>query len=207
MPDIGRGNYLEDGLRMLFACVRHRMSCQDAEWADVCCCWCWRRRWCGCLISVNSEQWVWWLIQCRSIVSAWSSVRRCTACSAWRSVAVLLSISWLTYSSDMVFVYRILNGDVSDNCWRLGRRTGQQAWSGARTSNTPFTRYNQPAVSCKQTSNRLSILGLFVQPVVKPGCTTALTTGCIHDTAVCQNRLSNGFDNRFDNRLYRVNGA
>jgi len=27
---------------------------------------------------------------------------------------------------------------------------------------------------------------LFIQPVVKPGCTTALTTGCIHDTAVCQ---------------------
>jgi len=65
---------------------------------------------------------------------------------------------------------------------------------------------------------------LFVQPVVKPGCTTALTTGCIHDTAGCQtgcqtglttgwmfvtryNRLSNRFDNRFDNRLYRVNGA
>jgi len=27
---------------------------------------------------------------------------------------------------------------------------------------------------------------LFVQPVVKPGCTTGLTTGCIHDTASCQ---------------------
>jgi len=27
---------------------------------------------------------------------------------------------------------------------------------------------------------------LFVQPVVKPGCTTGLTTGCIHDTAICQ---------------------
>ena len=44
---------------------------------------------------------------------------------------------------------------------------------------TPFTRYSrlsnrQPAVSCKQTSNRLS------------------------------NRLSNGFDNRFDNRFERT---
>ena len=38
---------------------------------------------------------------------------------------------------------------------------------------------------------------LIVQPVVKPGCTTGLTTGCIHDTAVW-------FDNGFDNRLYRV---
>ena len=27
---------------------------------------------------------------------------------------------------------------------------------------------------------------LFVQPVVTPGCTTGLTTGCIHDTAVWQ---------------------
>jgi len=27
---------------------------------------------------------------------------------------------------------------------------------------------------------------LFVQLVVKPGCTTGLTTGCIHDTAGCQ---------------------
>jgi len=27
---------------------------------------------------------------------------------------------------------------------------------------------------------------LFVQPVVKPGCTTSLTTGCIHDRAGCQ---------------------
>jgi len=27
---------------------------------------------------------------------------------------------------------------------------------------------------------------LFVQPVVKPGCTTALTTACIHDTAGCE---------------------
>ena len=41
-----------------------------------------------------------------------------------------------------------------------------------------------------------------VKPVVKPGCTTLLTTGCIHDTAGCQR-----FDNRIDNRLYRVNGA
>jgi len=27
---------------------------------------------------------------------------------------------------------------------------------------------------------------LFVQPIVKPGCTTGLTTVCIHDTAGCQ---------------------
>ena len=66
----------------------------------------------------------------------------------------------------------------------------------------------QPAVSCKQTSNRLSYrlsngfdnrfdnpverTALFVQPVVKPGWTTVLTTGCIHDAAVCQTDLTTG---------------
>jgi len=33
---------------------------------------------------------------------------------------------------------------------------------------------------------------LFIQPVVKPGCTTGLTTGCIHDTAVCQTGCQTG---------------
>ena len=31
---------------------------------------------------------------------------------------------------------------------------------------------------------------LFVQPVVKPSCTIGLTTGCIHDTAVCHTWLN-----------------
>ena len=65
---------------------------------------------------------------------------------------------------------------------------------------------------------------LFVQPVVKPCCTTGLTTGCIHDTAVCQTGCQAGLTSGwvfvytiqsvvklvwhpFDNRLYRVNGA
>jgi len=44
--------------------------------------------------------------------------------------------------------------------------------------------------------------------VVKPRCTTGFTTGCIHDTAGCQSGFRTGlFDNRIDNRLYRVNGA
>ena len=33
---------------------------------------------------------------------------------------------------------------------------------------------------------------LFVQPVVKQGCTTGLTTGCIQDTAGCQTGLTTG---------------
>jgi len=31
------------------------------------------------------------------------------------------------------------------------------------------------------------------QPVVKPGCTTGLTTGCIHDTTGCQTDLTTAF--------------
>jgi len=71
---------------------------------------------------------------------------------------------------------------------------------------------------------------LFIRSVVKSGCTTGLTTGCIHDTAICQTGLTTGWmfvytiqpvwqlvvsciptftqlSNRIDNRLYRVNGA
>jgi len=71
----------------------------------------------------------------------------------------------------------------------------------------------RPAVSCKQTSNglsdwlsnwfdnRLNEQPLFVQLIVKPGCTTSLTTGCIHNTAGCQTGCQTGFDNGFDNRL------
>jgi len=33
---------------------------------------------------------------------------------------------------------------------------------------------------------------LFLQPVVKLGRTTGLTTGCIHDTAGCQMGLTTG---------------
>ena len=43
------------------------------------------------------------------------------------------------------------------------------------------------------------------------GCQTRLTTGCIVYTAACQTGcttgLSNRLYNRFDNRLYRVNGV
>jgi len=41
-----------------------------------------------------------------------------------------------------------------------------------------------------------------IQPVVKPGCATGFTTGCIHDTAVCQTGCQTGCANRFDNRLF-----
>jgi len=33
---------------------------------------------------------------------------------------------------------------------------------------------------------------LFVQPVIKPGCTTGFTTGCIHDTVGCQTGFTTG---------------
>jgi len=81
------------------------------------------------------------------------------------------------------------------------------------TTDTPFTRYNRlynqfdnqlyrvnkhPSgyrldVCLHDTAGRqngfttvLNDQPLFVQPVVKPGCTTGLTTCCIHDTTGCQ---------------------
>jgi len=62
---------------------------------------------------------------------------------------------------------------------------------------TPFTRYNQLSNrlynlfdNCVERTATVRSTGLneqplFVQPVVKPGCTTSLTTGCMHDTAGC----------------------
>jgi len=61
-----------------------------------------------------------------------------------------------------------------------------------------FTRYNQLSNRlynrCDNHVERtatvhstvLNAQPLFVQPVVKPRCTTGLKTGCIHDTAGCQ---------------------
>jgi len=65
----------------------------------------------------------------------------------------------------------------------------------------PLYRVNKHPTSCQTgwldvcTTGLTAVLNeqpLFVQPVVKPGCTTDLSTGCIHDTAGCQtdNRLN-----------------
>ena len=48
----------------------------------------------------------------------------------------------------------------------------------------------QPVV--KPVVNVLNEQPLFVQPVIKPGCTTGLTTGCILDTVGCQSGLTTG---------------
>jgi len=78
-------------------------------------------------------------------------------------------------------------------------------------SNTPFTRYNR---LYNRFDNWLYRVNKHpIQPVVKPHCTTGLTTGCIHDTAGCQTVVEclytryNRLLNRFDNRLHRVNRA
>ena len=55
----------------------------------------------------------------------------------------------------------------------------------------------QNTASC-QTGSQTSLTTvlneqpLFIQPVVKLGCTTCMTTGCIHDTAGCQTGLTTG---------------
>jgi len=41
-------------------------------------------------------------------------------------------------------------------------------------------------------TNVLNEQPLFVQPVVKPGCTIGFTAGCIHDTAGCQTGCQTG---------------
>ena len=56
---------------------------------------------------------------------------------------------------------------------------------------------NEQTVCSTRLSNRVTVLNeqpLFFQPVVKLGCTTGLTTGCIglHDTAVCQTVCQTG---------------
>jgi len=58
---------------------------------------------------------------------------------------------------------------------------------------TPFTRYNRLSAGC--TIGLTTVLNeqpMLVQPFVKPGCTTGLTTGCIHDTAGCVTVLTTG---------------
>jgi len=68
-----------------------------------------------------------------------------------------------------------------------------------RSRYTPFTRYNRsdnrlyrvnkhPTGCQTGLTTVLNEQPLFVQPVVKPGC----TTGCMHDTAGCQTRLTTG---------------
>jgi len=85
-------------------------------------------------------------------------------------------------------------------------------YAHAQCSCTPCTRYNRLSnrlyncidnrlyrvnkhpTGC-QTGLGTTVLNeqpLFVQPVVKPGCTTGSTTGCIHDTAGCQTGCQTG---------------
>jgi len=66
--------------------------------------------------------------------------------------------------------------------------------------NTTFTRYNRLSNwfdnrverTATVRSTGLNEQPLFVQLVVKLGCTTGLTTGCIHDTASCQTGCQTG---------------
>ena len=57
---------------------------------------------------------------------------------------------------------------------------------------TPFTRYNRLSNRLTDLTALLNEQPLFVQPVVKPRCTTGLTTGCIHDAAGCQTGCQTG---------------
>ena len=98
---------------------------------------------------------------------------------------------------------------------------------------TPFTRYNRLSnrlynwfdnrlyrvnkhptgcqTGCQMGLTTVLNEQLFVQPVVKPSCTTGLTNTvwqpveCLYTRySRLSRRLSNGFDNRFDNRVKRT---
>jgi len=55
-----------------------------------------------------------------------------------------------------------------------------------------FTRYSRLSIRSGLTTV-LNEQPLFVQPAVKPNCTTGLRTGCIHDTASCQTGCITGW--------------
>ena len=101
--------------------------------------------------------------------------------------------------------------------WRVGKRQGiDSAWN-----------WSQCDLSLLIENTGWYAPVYTIQPVVKPGCTTVLTTGCIHDTAGCQTGCQTGlttgwifvytiqpvvkpvwqFWQPVGNRLYRVNGA
>ena len=56
-------------------------------------------------------------------------------------------------------------------------------------------------------STMLNEQRLFIQPVVKLGCKTSLTTGCIHDTAVCQSGCQTAFDNWLNVCIHDTTGC
>jgi len=94
----------------------------------------------------------------------------------------------------------IFSSNLSDHCALL--------W---RSLLSPFTRYN---LLSNRLSNRFdNQLNICIHDTTgcQTGCQTRLTTGCIVYTAACQTGcttgLSNRLYNRFDNRLYRVNGV
>jgi len=74
----------------------------------------------------------------------------------------------------------------------------QPCWTNSHCS---FNRFER-TVTVRSTV--LNEQRLFVQPVVKPSCTTGLSTG---SPVECLCTQYNQLSNRFENRLYRVNGA
>ena len=73
---------------------------------------------------------------------------------------------------------------------------------------TQFTRYNR--LSSRFDNRGLTTVlneqPVFIQPVVKPRCTTGLTTGCTPYSRL-SNWLSNGFDNRLNVCIHDTTGC
>ena len=108
----------------------------------------------------------------------WISVKGLGVAGGQRSKFALLLWLW---SSPLYPVYTIQppTGCQTGNN-RLYNRFDNQLY-----------RVNKHPTSCHTgLTTVLNEQSLFIQPVVKPGCTTGLTTGCIHDTAGCQTGLT-----------------
>jgi len=119
-------------------------------------------------------------------------------------------------SNDTLFVFDSESNnslEFMQNCWHE---------EDVIPLNTPYIISRLHDTTGCQTSCQT---GLNEQPLfVQPGCTAGLRTGCIHDTTGCQTDCQTGLAtgwmlvytiqpvvkpvyNRFDNRLYRVNGV
>ena len=153
------------------------------------------------------------IIRCRRIrlnsmsgTNVFDAVRESIVLAGWRQCAIYVSVSW-ELAARPTFVKP-----------RLHDTTGCQTF--LRLLKTVW----QPAVSCKQTSNRLSSRlsngfdSRFDNRVERTAVrsTAVRSTGCqtglynwqpVVSCTQTYTRLWNRSDNRFDNRLCRVNGA
>jgi len=93
------------------------------------------------------------------------------------------------HTSDTPFTwYNLLYNRFDNWLYRVNKHpTGcQTEWHTVRCLFTQYSRFSN------RFDNHVERTDTVRSAVVKPGCTTGLTTGCIHDTAGCQMGLTTG---------------